>query len=182
MGGITNRQNRFQHCFCLLENVLIGKAQHLVTFFLQPFRALSVFTFLKSMNVPICFYDELFFHAAKINNVRANWMLAAKFVAAKLPMPEAIPEPFFRLGRFLTHFAGKMDQSRWGAVRCFLDLDMYVFPFGTILTFPAFSFYFTRLAPTVPKFFMRNGCIVPQNSQLRGLFGTIAALPIIGNE
>jgi hypothetical protein len=64
------------------------------------------------MNITIQLNNQLHFRTAKVNNITADWMLAAKLVTTQLPTTQSLPQRLFRLRRFTAHAAGMM-QNRW---------------------------------------------------------------------
>ena len=79
MGVIYSNSYRLNYFMDTLEDVIIGEANHAITFFFfKPTRAFFVVFFLVQMRVAIHFNDQIPFGAKEIKDVRSNGMLSAK--------------------------------------------------------------------------------------------------------
>ena len=86
-----------QYSFDVLQDVIVPEADEPMALVLKPSCSFIVPCLLSGMLPSIDFDDEALLHAEKIDDITAQRALAAKLMAAKLPVTQVTPEQCFRI-------------------------------------------------------------------------------------
>jgi hypothetical protein len=88
------RQNRFQHSFPLLHELVVPETQHTVTGLLKAFIAVTV-CLAAQMLAAIEFDDELSLKTDEIQHVTEKRMLATELATGELALAKDLPQAVF---------------------------------------------------------------------------------------
>ncbi|HLD94099.1 MAG TPA: hypothetical protein VI703_07865 [Anaerolineales bacterium] len=98
----THLQDSGLYLLYLINDLPIRESHHFVSECIEIPRPHRISIPLLSMYLPIDFNNQPGLCAIEVDNEIGNAMLAPKFIAAKVPIPQLQPEVPFRRGQFFT--------------------------------------------------------------------------------
>ena len=108
MGGSANFRHGVEyslcHCFRICQYLIVPESQNAIALYLEPTCALLVVVSLCRMLPAIHFDDQSALETNKINDKRADRLLATKLYSRDLTTLEFLPQTLFRVRQILAQF------------------------------------------------------------------------------